>query len=315
MKRLFIFCMLVVSFSRVHAVIVTADFIKGTIPELAAKKIILYGDHHIRAAEDLPQLNALTESLIKRDRESPEQTHILIEQPPGVPADYSVISNLAHALTDCTHTVVKNVEMRCFTGAAWHLLNPDKDPSMLCPDAFYDSGYARCVVGDTTFGDVDDEISYFKQKIDTWGSTINPLYASALRSLEPEFQAHFTRYKAICAALKIARNTNVRELSMKLYGETPNFRTALYKLIHDLASSTFDMHLFKTIMSLKDPDNIVLVAGERHTGQVFGLLDQCGNQDYSRYPKIWRTDLKPVPTRYLFIDAGYGFPCLPCSIQ
>ena len=75
------------------------------------------------------------------------------------------------------------------------------------------------------------------------------------------------------------------------------------------------MHLFKTIMSLKDPDNIVLVAGNGIPVKYLDSLDECGNQDYSRYPKIWRTDLKPVPTKYLSIDAGFGFPCLPCSIQ
>ena len=239
MKRLFIFCMFIISYFQVHAVIVTADFIRNLLPELAAKKIILYGDRHERAPEDLEQLNALTQSLIKRDRESTEQTLVLIEQTPGVPADDSVISNLAHTLTDCAHTVVKNVEMRCFTGAARYLLNPDKDPSMLCPDTFYDSGYARCVAGDTTFGDVDDEISYFKQKVDTWAASIKPLYAEALRTSEPEFQAHFTRYKATCNALKIARNTNVRALSIKLYTENPIFRKSLYKAIHDLASNTF----------------------------------------------------------------------------
>jgi len=315
MKRLFIFCALVVSFSRVHAVIVTADFIRNSLPELAAKKIILYGDRHERAPEDLEQLKALTQSLIKRDEESPEQTHILIEQTPGVSADNSVISNLAQALTGCRNTIVQNVEMRCQTGAAWHLLTPNRDPSTIWSDYFYDTGYARCRLGDVTFGEVDDEISHFKQEIDTWASSIKPLYANALRTTEPEFQAHFTRYKATCDALQIARDTNVRALSMKLYTENPIFRKSLYKAIHDLASNTFDMHLFKTIMSLKNPDNIVLIAGTWHTGQVFGLLAQCGNQNYSRYPRIWRTELKPLPTRYLTIDAGYWASCLPCSVQ
>lgn len=305
---------LLISSTTVHAVIITVDFVKNTMPELKAKKFVLFGDQHEHSDEDIPQLDALAKTLTRRDQESQQTMHILIEQPAGTPFYYSVQGHLRERLQGCIHTTVENIEMRCAAGGAWTLLSPDNKPNPIWAEISYNSAYATCRLGDLTIGEVDHEISYYKQAIDEWLATLPPLYARAIRIWEPEFQDLMGEYRSICTILSVTPSTNIKELSDRLYQQDPQSRQALYKVIHDLASVLFDMHICKCMMALKHPDIIALVAGARHTSRVYGLLDRIGNKTIARYGTSCDSGLRHLSEKYLVVDPGCCSCCFSCPI-
>jgi hypothetical protein len=130
----------------IHAVIVRVGFVQNTMPELRSKKFVLWGDYHVNMPEDQEQLGHLAQVLLKRDRESDEDMHILMEYPPVRMYQFlSVISRLMDRLEGCRCTVVQNIEMRCMTGAACTALNPDTSPGFFWP-SYCDSGYGTCLI-------------------------------------------------------------------------------------------------------------------------------------------------------------------------
>jgi len=314
MKRLFVFCMLVVSFSRVHAVIVTGDFIKTAGPEFAGKKFVFYGDLHERRDEDdNDQRATFIQNVVKRDQESPEQLHILIEQPVGTTVDGSIMSTLSRLLPPCRNTVVQNAEMRCHLAAAREVLDPQRDPLTILPTTPCSSAYDNCQFGDATIGSIDQEVDHFKQQIDDWTASAPPLLADAMRANEPLFRYQRQRYKTICATLSLVPETWLFSLSQNLYGTNQVARTALYRSVKDLGSTLFDMHLCKTMMTLKEPAIISLIAGAWHTTSARSFLIQC-NEKVSHYGKDWGPAIEPLPLKYLDLKAGFKSAAC-CTVQ
>ncbi len=295
------------------AVIVRVGFVQNTMPELRAKKFVLWGDCHVHMPEDERQLEHLAQVLLKRDRESDEDMHILIECPPARMYMFpSVMSHLMDRLKGCRRTVVQNIEMRCMTGAACTVLNPDISPGFFWP-RYCDSGYGTCLIEDVTKLDVDYEISYYKRLVDEQLSTMVPRYADAIRILEPEYQACMHAYKERCAFLSLVPETRILDLSRKLYEEVPQQRAYLFKAIHDLSSVLFDMHICVSVMALTHPRIIGLVAGVAHTDNLHGILQRMGNRSIASYGCTWSPEVRPIPAAYVDIEPGCSSCCM-CPI-
>jgi len=314
MKRLFVFCMLVViSSSQINAVIVTGDFIKTAGPEFAGKKFVFYGDLHERRDEDNDQRKTFIQNVVKRDQESPEQLHILIEQPVGTTLNSSVMSTLPRLLPPCRYTKVKNVEMRCHLAAACEVLDPQRDPLTILPTTPCSSAYDTCQFGDTTIGSIDHEVDHFKQQIDEWTASAPPLLANAMRADEALFQYQRQRYKAICAALSLVPETWLFSLSQNLYSTNQVARNSLFRSVEDLGSTLFGMHLCKTMMTLKEPSFIALISGAWHTRQARSFFATC-NEKVAHYGKDWEPPIKSLPLKYLDLKTGFkSAEC--CTVQ
>lgn len=298
-----------------QAVIIAVDYIKNTMPEFNAEKFILFHDYHVHTPEDKQQLAALTHALIKRDQESTQEMHILVEQPAGTPFFYSVMGHIKDTLRHCVHTRVENIEMRCFTGTACDILNPKKDPYTICGDYFGESAYAACRFGSITMQEIDIEIKEYKDKVDAWLQTMSPRYAEMVRVHEYEFQDCLKDYKHACTMFNVTPETNVLQLSRDLFRRNPYDRAHLYKMIDDLAAVLFDFYIAKCILSLHKPDIIALVAGSSHAGRVYGLLKGLGNKTIACYGKTVGPDIRPLPEYHLDIDPGCCSCCWMCPIQ
>ena len=314
MMPLIALCLLVCS-SMTQAVIIRVAYLKNTMPELKAEKFVFFSDYHVPMPADEEQLDALTQVLLKRDKESDQDMHILVEQPAGTPFHYSVMGHIRDRLKNCVHTQVQDVEMRCFTGAACFMLNPERNPHSICPDIFYETSSRACCVNTVSMQEIDIEVNEYKDQIDAWMQTLPPHYASVVRIFQSEFDGCLRDYRRACSVHNITPESNILRLSRMLYQKDPAARERLYKRIDDLSSVLFDMHILKSIFSLKTPHIIGLVTGAWHASRVLGKLERMGNQVIACYGSSYGPDIKPLPQKHLDIDPGCCSCCWGCPIQ
>lgn len=299
-----------------QASIISVDYVKNTMPELKAKKFVLFGDDHIDRPIDKQQLAALTQVLLKKDRDGDQKIYILVEQPAGTPLCASVINSICFPFNEYSHIIIENIEMRCATGAACYMLNPAKNPHGISLNTVYNSAYSTRGVSDIIMRDVDAEIDSFKRQFDTWAQTLSPkYYAQAIHIHAQEYDKYLQDYKRGCALCNLTPETNVLDASKLLYETNPINRKYLYEALDELSAMLFDMHILKSVLSLKTPAIIALIAGTYHTTQLLGGLERMGNKVIARYGKTWGPDKKPLPTEHLDIDPGCCSCCWLCPIQ
>jgi hypothetical protein len=287
------------------------------MPDLPTQQFVLYGDQHEPSAADAPQLEALTQVLLKHDQESDEKIHILMEKPAGTPFYTSILGNLHERLQGCRTISVENIEMRCTTGAACTLLDPKSPPCPLSAERYYDSAYAVCNLRDLTMGEVEHEISLYNGMIGSWRKTLQPQYEQAIRLWDPELQVYIDEFNATCSKLSVTASTKIKELSDRLYDKEPRLRLFLYKAIHNIASVLFDMHICKCITALKHPDIILLVTGAQHAYSAHDFLTTIGNRAFPRYGLGQEFSLHPTPLsiRQLDLDQSYLNLLAACPVQ
>jgi hypothetical protein len=290
-----------------QAVIITVDQVQNTkMPELPTKKFILYGDHHDSSPEDPKQLEGLTQALIRRDRESDEKIHFLIEEPATIPYS-SVLGGLLDTIM-CRglfrNTTIENIEIRNKAKAALALFWPKRKFPI-----GHASSYNHTVdhYGDVTMADVESEITHHKAIIDDWHASTDLRYTGYFSDHEGEYQYYLSEFKRISSAFSIAPDDNIVDIYEHFEKNTPQRIGTLFKALEHLTSLLFDLHIAKYLVTPKAAQTIGLIAGASHTSMAYGFLDRLRNRTLACYGSRSHLTVEPLAVKYL--DPDYS----PCS--
>jgi hypothetical protein len=295
----------------IQAVIITVDQVQNTkMPELPTKKFILYGDCHSPSPEDKRQLEGLIQSLLKRDRESDEKIHFLIEKPAGLPYD-SVLGclydkiRLTYLNNVFRNTTIENIEIRDKSKAIHSIFNPRN----VFPVTYWSSyNYRGDLCKDVTIKDIEEEIARHRKDTDDWLVATPLQYTKGVREDEESYQEYLANFKKKLEAYSIEPEDNVMDIYERFKKYHPQRIEILFDVLQKLTTQLFDFHIAKCLITPRQAQTVALVAGAWHTMMAYGFLDRIGNRTIARYgtDSTYPT-AKPLAVKYL--DPDYS----PCS--
>ncbi len=237
---------------------------------------------HCESPADQDQLTVMKDNLIQRDAESGKQLRVFIETPARLCNFFiqpKVTTHLRDALEEASlsRTEIQDVEIRCVSGAANYILQPELDPHTISSGLEYNAQKSHCTIDEVTFKSLEEEFSRYINHLQEAqkgysNHAVQEIFTEKLEYAQSEYNA----LKNDIKTYKIDLDDTILEVSKRLYANRPadedDPRQLLFQRILHIFEPLFELYIFHQILISREISEIVVIAGSWHIQSIRSML-------------------------------------------